>query len=106
MSTVTPLPLVESDRLNNTVMGNVLAELAWRRVSQRQAARALGISEQAFSDRVRGRTRLTVDDLERLAELLDVEPGELVTRRARRGASTRDGEVKLPRLDSNQQPSD
>ena len=105
-----PLPAPENDRLNDLVMDNVLAELARRRVTQRQAARSLGISEATFSDRVRGRTRLTLDDIERFAALLDVDPAELLARRGRGGTPARGGRdggaFGLPRLDSNQQPSD
>lgn len=104
-----PLPAPENDRLNDLVMDNVLAELARRRVTQRQAARSLGISEATFSDRVRGRTRLTLDDIERFAALLDVDPADLLARRGR-GTPLQGGRVGgavgLPRLDSNQQPSD
>lgn len=80
MSTVIPLPAPTADRLNDLVQRNVLGELARRRVTQRQAAAMLGQSEQAFSDKLRGRTRLTLDDLQRLAELLGMEPEALLRR--------------------------
>ncbi len=80
MSTVTPLPLAQHDRLNDVVTTNLLAELARRRVTQRAAARALGISEQAFSDRVRGRTRTTLDDLQAYSLLLGINPAALLVR--------------------------
>lgn len=100
MSAVTPLPAGDLDRLNDVVMSNVLAELGARRVTQREAAKALGISEQAFSDRVRRRTRITLDDVERFAEMLGLEPFDLLVPRR-----TRMGSAELPRLDSNQKPS-
>lgn len=53
-----------------------------RGLTQVQVGVALGLSQQAVSDRLRGRSRLTVHDLERLAGLLEVPVSELLQPRA------------------------
>jgi transcriptional regulator with XRE-family HTH domain len=55
-----------------------------RRHSLRQVdvALALGLSQQAVSDRLTGRTPFTLSDLERLAELLGVPVAELLQPRS------------------------
>lgn len=56
----------------------VREELAHRGIRQRQAAPAIGLSQQALSDRLTGRTPFTLPDLERLAELLGIDVLELL----------------------------
>ncbi len=108
MALIEPLP--EPEGLAAIAQSNILGELGYRRLSQRRFARALGVSEQSFSDKLRGKTRLTLDDLDQIAGLLDVDPAELLTRRGRGGTPLGGGRgggaLGLPRLDSNQQPSD
>ncbi len=88
MSTVVPMP--DRASLASAVAANVRAEAARRRVEQRDIARALAMSRAAVSDRFRGRTPWTLSEVEGLARFLRVSLEELL----------------LPRLDSNQQPSD
>lgn len=54
------------------VAGNVRAEAARAGLTQGRLAEILGVSQQAVSDRLRGRTPLSVDDLVRLSDAMDV----------------------------------
>lgn len=58
--------------------GNILAAMGRRRVSQRMLARELGLSPTAVHMRLRGQTRISSDELVKIAALLDVEPGVLL----------------------------
>lgn len=49
-----------------------------RGIRQHHVAAALGVTQSAVSDRLRGRTPFTLQDLERLRELLGMEPWELL----------------------------
>ena len=60
----------------------VREELARRGIRQVDVALALGLSQPAISDRLRGRTPFTLADLERLAELLGVNVAELLQPRS------------------------
>jgi transcriptional regulator with XRE-family HTH domain len=68
--------------LTEAVAAAVRAELARRGLRQQAVALALGLSQPAISDRLRGRTPFTLDDLERLARLLDIDPAELLQPRS------------------------
>lgn len=61
-----------------SIAASVREHLARRGIRQRQAAPVLGLSQQALSDRLTGRTPFTVPDLERLAELLGIDVAELL----------------------------
>lgn len=60
------------------ITGNILAELGRRRISQRTLAKELGLSPTAVHMRLRGQTRISSDELVKIAALLDVEPGSLL----------------------------
>lgn len=64
------------------LLGNILAQMGRKRVSQRALARQLGISPTAMHRRLRGETRLRTDELLQIAALLDVDPAALVQRAA------------------------
>lgn len=69
---IAPAPLVplEAPRTRSeAVRDEVKAEAGRRDVSQRRLGALLGMSQQAVSDRWRGRTPWTVDELERLEQL-------------------------------------
>lgn len=66
---------VPSDR---AIADEVRAAMARRHVTQTQLAEALGISRQAVSDRLRGRTPFTVRDLLVAARVLRVSPWHLI----------------------------
>ena len=86
------------------VAANVRAEAARRRVSQTDLARALGVNQSTISLRWRGIREWTLSDIEVVARYLRTTTSVLLT-----GTSAGDrpgGERELPRLDSNQQPSD
>jgi transcriptional regulator with XRE-family HTH domain len=62
----------------NTITGaNVRAEMARRKISQEAVAQTLGLSQASVSARLRGVTPFRVDELLRIADLLDV-PLELL----------------------------
>lgn len=64
--------------LTRSTADAVRAALAARGIRQADAAAALGLSQPAVSDRMRGRTPFTLQDLERLADYLGIEPVELL----------------------------
>lgn len=90
MSGVTALTRRAGSELVEAVAENVRGEAARRRLTQTDLARALGMSQVAVSDRYRGRTPWTLGEIEALTRVLRVRLEDLL----------------LPRLDSNQQPSD
>lgn len=58
--------------------GNIKAEAARRGISQRALAEGVGISPTAMHMRLRGVTRITTDDLYRIADVLGVEVSSLI----------------------------
>ncbi len=73
-------------------VGAYLHNAAWRqRITHTQMGAAIGVQQSTLSKKLRGLTPLTVGEMFVLAELLDVEPTELVLRACR---------------DSNPKPSD
>lgn len=59
-------------RLTEDVAGNVRAEMARRRIGQPQIAQALGLSQASVSRRLMGQTPIDVNELEVIAQVLDV----------------------------------
>lgn len=105
--------------LDDVVSHNVRLLSVARGTTPTAIARELGQSHQWLQAKIAGRNRWTVDDLGRVADALDVTPGELVddrwslelVRRPRQDESGSrpvqdESRGALPRLDSNQQPSD
>jgi len=68
--------------LTKTVAAEVRAELARADISRTAAAERLGISRTLLWSRLRGDTSFTVDELENLAELLDVPAAQFLAIRA------------------------
>lgn len=95
-------------RLRDQVAANVRAELARLNVPQVRVAQALGLTQQAVSQKLGGHRPFTLDDLEVIAPLVGMSADELVgggrTPRPLNPVGASVG--KLPRLDSNQQPAD
>lgn len=60
------------------IVASIKAELARRGKTQRDVAGKLGISEAAVSERFNGKTRITVDELYAIAELLDMPAAALM----------------------------
>ena len=74
-------PLVDQDLpLDAVVIANIRAEVARRGWTRAEAAHRLGMSQQAFSDRMTGRSRLTVNELGRVADVLHLNPAQLLVR--------------------------
>lgn len=63
----------------DTILANVKAEMARRRVTQSDVADALGITAAGVSARFHGRTPLRVEELITIADLLKVNVAFLVT---------------------------
>lgn len=64
--------------LSERVAATVRAESGRRRVSQMQIAEALGLSQAAISRRLSGDTSFELDELPRVAALLDVSITHLI----------------------------
>lgn len=60
------------------VADNIRAEVARRRLSQVKLAEQVGIRQQALSRRLTGSTPFRIDELARIAEVLDIPLAELV----------------------------
>lgn len=60
------------------VAQNVRAEASRRSMTQERLATVLGMSQQAISDRLRGRTPLTLDELDVLAAAFGMTVTELI----------------------------
>lgn len=76
MSTLRAVP--EPSRLNDRIAREVRAELARRGLTQLDLANAIGLSQASVSERLRGKTPFTSDDIERVADALGVHPSVLV----------------------------
>lgn len=68
--------------LNRSIAAAVREQMARHGLTQLQAAAAVGLSQQALSDRLTGQTRFTDADLERLGHLFGIDPRELLQPRA------------------------
>jgi len=66
------------DSFSNTVGATVRAEMARRRVTQRQIAEALGLSQTQISRRLAGEVAFNVDELAVVADFLGVAISTLV----------------------------
>ncbi|MDO8107132.1 helix-turn-helix transcriptional regulator [Isoptericola sp. b441] len=62
----------------SNVTATVRQVLRERHLSQEQLGEVLGLSQQAVSDRLRGRTRFSLRDLDALARHLGVPVAELL----------------------------
>ena len=67
------------DSHSQSVLANIRAEVARRRLSQSAIAAALGVSQQSVSKRLNGHVPLTVDELGIIAGLLDITPADLLS---------------------------
>lgn len=59
----------------NSLAAGVRAEMARRRVLQRDLAKRLGISQQAMSNRLNGITPLTAEEIQIIADAMGCTPG-------------------------------
>lgn len=86
---MTVQPTTETASIDALLGERVHQEMWRRRVSQTTMAPFLGVTQSVLSRKLRGAVSWSVADLYAAASVLAVEP-----------------ETLLPRLDSNQQPSD
>lgn len=56
----------------DTVISTIKAEMARRDMNQKVLAEAIGLSGAAVSEKLAGKARLTVSDLIKIADVLDV----------------------------------
>lgn len=77
MSTLSVVPAGDTN-LAERVAAEVRAELARRQITQQQFAPVIGLSQASLSDRMRGKTPFTIEDLGRIAEALRIHPAVLV----------------------------
>jgi transcriptional regulator with XRE-family HTH domain len=61
------------------VTANVKAEMARRDVTQQQLAERIGMAQQSLSRRLRGETRFSIDELQLIADVLDVAITDLLS---------------------------
>lgn len=64
--------------LNGRAAANIRAELAKRRLTQEDVATRAGLSRVVLTDLLAERSRITLDKLEAIAGVLDVEPSKLL----------------------------
>lgn len=69
---------MEQQPLAKRLTANVRAELARRKISHRDAAAALGMTQSAASRRMRGDVEFSLTEVEQLAGLLEIPVGELL----------------------------
>ena len=75
MSTLKAVPPL---RLTDLVAAEVRAEMARQQITQMTLSAGIGMSQQSLSERLRGKTPFTTDDLERVAGALGVHPAVLL----------------------------
>lgn len=76
---VTPLPQLKPEiNLSEFVTENIRAEMARRRVTQKELSEALGIAQTQISKRLNGRSEWRVNDLSPIAEALGVSIDVLI----------------------------
>jgi transcriptional regulator with XRE-family HTH domain len=67
-----------NDTLNSRTAANIRAELARRRITQEEFAERLGMGRTSVTAMLLGQTAITLPKLERIAELLEMEPSKLL----------------------------
>lgn len=72
-----------AEKINETAIREIRAEMARQRISQAQLAQALGWSAFQVSRRLRGQTPVSLDELEAIAGALQVSILQLTDPRPR-----------------------
>lgn len=98
MSVLTSIEKTDTYDFSAIVAANIRGYAALNDVSQKELAKAIGMTQAAASTRWRGKRQWQLEDLAKVAAVLGTTPWELVQPMA--------DKEKLPRLDSNQQPFD
>ncbi len=74
---VSTFPLMQ-ETPNERVAAKVRSAAAKRRLTQTDIAGAIGMTQQALSRRLLGQVKFRLDELDRLADLLDTTPENLL----------------------------
>lgn len=74
----TPVKIKNKMNLQDRVTYNMRVLIAIKQTTQRQLAKAVGISAPTLSQKFSGRTRWNMDDIEKAAEFFNIEPATLV----------------------------
>lgn len=94
-------------RLSETATSNIRAEAARVGVTQTDIARALGISQSAISARWNGKTEWSLDDIDTVAILLNLDPLDLLRQAKKSARRVANAPSSLyTAWDSNPEPSD
>jgi DNA-binding Xre family transcriptional regulator len=64
--------------LNDRVVAGVRAELARSGMSPATLARRIGISERTMQRRLDGTTSFTVDEVDEICQVFEIQPAELI----------------------------
>ena len=67
--------------LSGRVAANIRAELARRNTTQEQLATAINMARSSLHHRLSGRTAMTLEEVERIAGALELDPDRLLTTR-------------------------
>lgn len=88
-----------SDSLSEKVADEIRVALVRRRMSAKRLAEAVGVSQSAMSARLTGTTPIDLDELERIAQALEVDLADLLphTAAAPESTSTATGQRVLRR---------
>lgn len=70
--------LAMTDTLNGRAAANIRAELARRRLTQEQFAEACQMPRTVLTELLAERTRITLERLETIARVLELEPAKLL----------------------------
>jgi transcriptional regulator with XRE-family HTH domain len=82
---------------NEAVAAEIRAEMARQMISGRELARRVQKPETTIARWLRGKTQMSLDDVEMLAKALGVDPVDLIIHAVHR--------QQLPRPDSNREPA-
>lgn len=97
--------MAEGLTLSVRVATEIKVALARRDMSRSELARRLGVSAMWVSDRLRGVTPIGLDDLERIAGILDVAPVDLLPLTVRRLGQTTHEYSPVPDRPMSSRPS-
>lgn len=97
-----------STGLNEIVAGNIRAEIARRNVDQSEVGAVIGVNQATVSKKMKGRVRWHLEDIEAIAEFLDMEPYELLIPHpsSKKAGSKKAARSQYTARDSNPEPID
>jgi transcriptional regulator with XRE-family HTH domain len=81
------------DTLNQRVAEEIRVLLARRRLTATELARMTGMTQRSISRRITGEKKIDVDDLQRIADALDVDLYDLLPARARTSGGGSSGDI-------------